>query len=662
MAKTSEASNGRLNPFAFPVETDVRFVLFMVAILALALSLGELTSLVLNPNQPVPYSTNSAFSAVPGQADVFEQNLASNQQLVNDAVNALMFPIGLTFVIFTLAIILYLLHPKLLSRQKKLIPLQKEKDHFFYRQTQSLAHMVRVVPAPTVMIGKGLNSQNGQAFGLPQHFFMRLDGGLRLLLRKKPEAFRAIVLHELAHIANRDIGRTYFAQALWSATILLVLLPLSISMGVVFTLSFIGKALDNTLDLSRLITVTLPTILFIFVQLGVIVAIIAAIRAGLLRTRELYADGRAALWGAATSLLALLERNKNPSNIAQLFAWWRLHPTTQERQSALHNPAYLFQISMDLPFAVGFLFAIVAGEFIFLSGVILPGFLGVGEILSTLTAMTASTVQHIPLLFWPLMRLSQILLAASNLAVPILGLIIILSLAYVVSNTVGLAAQRQAIADLIENGSGCARYLQMGLTAALMIMGIETAFLIAPDLGLGIIFASDPVAFFSSKGLVLVLLTFVEFVSATIVAWLWIVYARFLGQKVFGSHTGARPPTWKRRFLTLAVSGVLIVLFLPIALLHIIILGVGMNPILFDWGIILQVFVAMFGVLFLYILIFGMSWISIKIYRGIWPPRCPKCRQATFKNNILGQSCGHCGHELSLWLFVPTNHNTVTSQ
>ena len=41
-----------------------------------------------------------------------------------------------------------------------------------------------------------------------------------------PEAVRAIVLHELSHIRNRDVDQTYFTMALWYAFLLVAVIPL----------------------------------------------------------------------------------------------------------------------------------------------------------------------------------------------------------------------------------------------------------------------------------------------------------------------------------------------------------------------------------------------------------------------------------------------------
>lgn len=44
---------------------------------------------------------------------------------------------------------------------------------------------------------------------------------------RQPAAFEAVILHELAHIRNKDVNQTYLAIAIWRAFVLAALLPLA---------------------------------------------------------------------------------------------------------------------------------------------------------------------------------------------------------------------------------------------------------------------------------------------------------------------------------------------------------------------------------------------------------------------------------------------------
>ena len=51
-------------------------------------------------------------------------------------------------------------------------------------------------------------------FGHAGRSYLALNGGLVTRFYKDRELFRIIVLHELAHIRNADVSKTYFAVAI----------------------------------------------------------------------------------------------------------------------------------------------------------------------------------------------------------------------------------------------------------------------------------------------------------------------------------------------------------------------------------------------------------------------------------------------------------------
>src|SRR6185369_12638602 len=55
---------------------------------------------------------------------------------------------------------------------------------------------------------------SGLAFGHLGRYDVVLNGGLITLFYRDRERFRVILLHELAHIRNKDIDKTYFSLGL----------------------------------------------------------------------------------------------------------------------------------------------------------------------------------------------------------------------------------------------------------------------------------------------------------------------------------------------------------------------------------------------------------------------------------------------------------------
>ncbi|NDJ55169.1 MAG: hypothetical protein GYB68_19025, partial [Chloroflexi bacterium] len=189
----------RVNPFAFPAETNQRFTLLLLSGLMLTVSIGT-----------IAFSTFYRF--------IVEPLLGGR---LTDAQLDSLFTAGnlLTFLVLLpwIGLVTYLVyrrHPVALRRRHRLTPFDPASDPRFQRALERFALDAHLKPLPQVELSSG-SLADGQAFGLPGRYRLRLGGRSRLLLRKRPRLFRAIVLHELAHIANGDVSRTYLTQALW---------------------------------------------------------------------------------------------------------------------------------------------------------------------------------------------------------------------------------------------------------------------------------------------------------------------------------------------------------------------------------------------------------------------------------------------------------------
>ncbi len=640
----NDPSIRRLNPFAFPAETDGRFILLIVAAIMLAVNLSIFMLYAFNPEQENPFANPLEIPAVDASNDeFFERTQVEYLSLLSKTLASLAVPVGLALGMFLLATVIYRTHPVRIRRRKDLVSLPQDKDPAFHREVQRLASLAGVRPAPTIELGKGLLSQNGQAFGFRNQYVLRLDGGLRLRLRKAPGVFRAIVLHELAHIVNRDVGRTYFAQALWVAVIFLSILPLTISVGVIFARDWILTPLTEgitSLDLNRLLTHSLPVVLLFFLQVGATLAVIWAIRASLLRVREIYADWRAVLWGAEVPLSNILQHNASRETGKRDNRLWRLHPTAQERLSALQNPVGLFRLGLDLPFLVGLLLAfVVDGAFLIVIPLALAFGTSIGAIAVGLAASAMSSSNYL------LAMLAYLVVLTAMLLIVIVSLAAIFGMTYLVAGTMGVKIQREAIADMVMGGRGCVAYLRLLVPAALIALGFEVGFLITP-------FAMfSPLGVIIGQGGVVKPLWVLPWVmGVTALTWLCLVYTRFFGQRVLGSHTGASPPKWRRRFLTMALSGLLCALYLPLLVWRIMLL--------YPWDpgnlqYLRNILVNTLSAgLFVYVVAFGATWVLTQIRRLARPVRCPSCGKVTRQKYAVSHLCEHCGHDLASWLFA----------
>lgn len=636
----------RLNPFAFPAETDVRFNLLIIAVLMLAVEISLAMPYLFNSEQENPFAKPLELAAMDAPAEqYFAHTESESLRMFGVALSVLILPVSLILAMLLLALIIFRSHPSRLRRQKKLISLSKDKDLAFQREVRRLAGLAGVSPPPKIELGPELKSPSGQAFGFNKNYILRLDQGLRLQLRKTPAVFRAVVLHELAHIANRDVGRTYFAQALWTAAIFLSIVPVAIAIAYIFIQGPLMRLLQGGLegyDWRRLFTQNLPAVLLFCLQVVAILGIVAAIRASLLRVREVYADWRAALWGAERPLMHILKRNADREQGSSKGQWWRLHPTAQERLSVLQNPTGLFRLTLDLPFVAGFLMAWVLAGGLLLA---LPSAIGLGTGLNALTANLANSASanssNAPLF------LAFLLVFIAGVAT--IGLVIapIFGASYLVAGTVGIQIQREVIAEMVMGRRGCGPYLRLWIPAALIALGLEVGFF------------SLPFALLSPVGAVLgetanhpliLSLLIPWLIGVTIMTWLCLAYTRFFGQRWLGTHLGISPPKWKRRCLTLSSSGLLGAVYLPLLLVRqriIFLFDAATSQFLMD-AFITTLLIS----LVLFSFIFGATWLLIQAERLIRPPRCPSCRKTTRQNVAVGHVCEHCHRVLAPWLFI----------
>ena len=137
-----------------------------------------------------------------------------------------------------------------------------------------------------------------------------------------PGSFRAIVLHELAHVRNGDVGKAYAAVAVWRAFIVVALLPLAAAL-VDEDVGLIWKVGWRVVVLSAFVLLT---------------------RNAYLRARELDADARVATWDGRERIGAVL-RDLGDNGGPRWKQPLRLHPTPSERRAALAQPARLFRAS-----------------------------------------------------------------------------------------------------------------------------------------------------------------------------------------------------------------------------------------------------------------------------------------------------------------------------
>jgi len=550
-------------------------------------------------------------------------DITARGQEVTSAVLPLIFlSVVAAFGTMCLAFLFYVRHPSLIQRQRKIQPLI-EKDNEIQEHLNRMAFRAGVVPPKVEMPLQGLKGADAQAFGVGSEHKIALDGGFRILRKTKPEQFNALLHHELAHFVNNDVGRSYFSDALWRSIRWLLVLPFLLVMMWNVTMRFILGILNH--DLFEFFSASIPIAFGLFVQWCFVLYIAGMIWARLLRTREIYADWRAALWGSQNGLNKILQEETEKEKPKTRFRLWKLHPDAKERIDALERPEILFRLSSKFVFLAGLLLSFIFAGLYFSFAV----FLAVGGIAQSLRDASVG------LLYW--LARGAWWLGFASLIILVFG-----SIAWLINGVLLPQIQKQAVLDLVNKRGGLIPYMQIGITALIFVCGIEFGFLVTPfgpfarkDMFdfLGEIFIIGPVLF--------------------IMAWWYLLYIRFIAVRLSATQIGKNFSVWKSRFIKTASVLWTFLFFVP--------------------GIILSRFVdGSLPEIFLYLnlawlaftlllspLAFGASWAIIKLFFENQPKKCSHCGKITAHAAPAIEFCEHCGGILGEWLFISEKDLTI---
>ncbi|WP_432924998.1 M48 family metalloprotease [Microbispora sp. CA-135349] len=206
----------------------------------------------------------------------------------------------------------------------------------------------RVARMPELFMAPAVTTMSASVFGTNGRPRLLLNGGLVASRARDPQTFDAVVLHELGHIANRDLTITHATVALWRTFIVLVVTP--------FLLWWSGLGVFGIAAGAR---PALTAVSMRYLVLPVVTALVMYFaRADVLRSRELYADLTAGRWGAPLehvwAAMNTPAGRRSPYRSASiLLDQVRTHPRWEIRRDTLDDPAPLFAVSPLLMFLTG---------------------------------------------------------------------------------------------------------------------------------------------------------------------------------------------------------------------------------------------------------------------------------------------------------------------
>ncbi|WP_143174150.1 M48 family metalloprotease [Streptoalloteichus hindustanus] len=235
-------------------------------------------------------------------------------------------------------------------KARRVVPVRRvDRDGDLTRVLDDLVATAGLTRAPAFVVDPTATSTGAVVFGRDGRPVVSLHGGLLVRRHTDPARFRAVVLHELAHVRNRDITLTYATVALWRVFLALVLLP-----DTVWLVWQLVEGGSSPLRSSYLPSVTRGIVLAV-----VLVLLVHLARADVLRTREVHADLTALRWGADRRGWEVADTPSVGGAFAEL---WRTHPRWDLRRASLDDPAPLFGVRALPMFLTGVGAALIYGS------------------------------------------------------------------------------------------------------------------------------------------------------------------------------------------------------------------------------------------------------------------------------------------------------------
>lgn len=353
----------RLDPFVFPSETTLRFALLIVSVIAASLFIyetlyfqyleinGKLEPVFNLARNCLNQSLNQDFSVFSSQELTAAGNALSQCSTPLEKVFAqsTWFAIVSVGILLGFALILYGVFPSLMIQREGMISLEKDtdmKDIVIY--LKNLCQEVGINP-PIFLQKPASRGIGGRAFGSFGRYYVILPTGLLFLFDTNQDIFRAIMLHELAHLRNKDVDKTYFSIVLVCVFVLIALIP--------FLISLLNNSGAEFFQASWRI---IALILLVYLTLTSVI-----------RAREFYADVRASTFPHSQALLSMFETAKKPelsafhTNIIALLErlpffrrnHWQfaflVHPQSSQRRHILVKTDPLFRIDFWVAFGTG---------------------------------------------------------------------------------------------------------------------------------------------------------------------------------------------------------------------------------------------------------------------------------------------------------------------
>jgi len=305
-----EINNIRFNPFVFPSETDIRFVILIFSILSYLLMSSSTICYLLLDYIPLEVLALSILLSTLGIWYIYSE-----------------YPINIIKEYKTNEISEFPEINKILNR--------------------IISNRDLGPKTPKILIYNPKPAKNDIfVFGRQNNFYIAIPSGLAVKIKKQPEIFKTYVHHELAHIANGDVTKTYLTLSAWSFFL--------------YYTSFYFLIIVLIVIIIREYTASVMFLSYMLPGISLFIIIIYFTKNSILRIREFYADQRVVAWDESTiNIERLLSSTILPSTkleflsgLKNLFA---VHPLIGQRLKMLTDNKRLFIPNLWVALGVGIL-------------------------------------------------------------------------------------------------------------------------------------------------------------------------------------------------------------------------------------------------------------------------------------------------------------------
>lgn len=629
MKKLSVTHHTQLNPFVFPSETDIRFLLM---VLAMAGSTMILTDAVVGI-----FTTSTLIQFLCALVVTLSLLVLTHNQARQSALKEIT---KKNWQIFP---------PKDVDPY---LSASHQRMNLYIQQT--VAKIPELASKNIQFIWDKKRASTGKAFGFGKHQYICLREGLHQAFIKDEKdnkdyefpKFQAILMHELGHIANCDVSNIAFTKRLK-----IYFFPFAIISIIVFTSHTLWDFRNHSQQdiVSDSAQSGIQEIVHTNLKLIVLLLVVEIARRSILRVREYYADARAENWlGNSNQMQEVFSEEKQEKlTFWKLFQKWFQnnvvfvfnHPSHDQRIKRLEEPRNFFSPSYEVALLAGVLSGISLNANMAIFG-ILPEISNFTGRLNQ-SAQTASEL-NLPILLNSLLFLALIILF---LAI-VIGVFIIFGLIPIVG-TVGLQIQQAAFADR-------AQPTQPNLLTLKTL--IQLSLILGSSFILGCLLSpiNHALSMRSAAGSISWIGIFWLAIGWSCIFFVWIVSISQLAGNLYLKHIDPNSPNQKRRWLT-RLSGILLCpLFLWMCGMQVYFGAQAVDPTLSSMSNLIA------GSIILGI-------VAFTLYRIIWTiglrhgaakgyfskPHCPQCHSEVLNQSGLLKHCPQCNHPIAIWASLP---------